>query len=77
MMKRARSRAGDLWRRIFTALVVLAVARLVFGVAAIVLLDDFGLAWGLEATIIFGAMAVIAGLTLLVLRWTYHGPEPH
>jgi len=54
--------------------VILAVARLVFGVAAIVLLDDYGLAWGLEATIIFGAIVILAGLTLLILRWTYHPP---
>lgn len=77
MMQRARSRAGTLWKRIFTVLVVVAVARFAFGLAAIVLLDDFGLAWGLEATIIFGAVVALAAITLLVLRWTYHGPESH
>lgn len=73
-MMRARGRLGRIWRRVFAVLVVLAVARLVFGVAAIVLLDDYGLAWGLEATIIFGAIVVLAALTLLILRWTYHAP---
>jgi hypothetical protein len=73
-MARARERFGRIWRRVFAVLVILAVARLVFGVAAIVLLDDYGLAWGLEATIIFGAIVILAGLTLLILRWTYHPP---
>ena len=74
-MMRAREGLGRIWRRVFPVLVVLAVARLCFGVAAIVLLDDYGLAWGLEATIIFGAIVILAALTLLILRWTYHPPS--
>jgi hypothetical protein len=53
-------------------LVILALARIAFGIVAIFLLDDYGLAWGLEATMIFAAIVIIGGLAFLVLRWTYH-----
>jgi hypothetical protein len=69
---RAWGRLGGIWRRIFTVLVILAVARVAFGVFAIFLLDDYGLAWGLEATIIFATLVILGVLAMLVLRWTYH-----
>lgn len=72
MIGRARSRLAAIWRRVFMVLVILALARLAFGVIAIFLLDDYGLAWGLEATIIFGVIVLVGGLAMLVLRWTYH-----
>lgn len=72
MIGRARSRLAGVWRRAFAVLAILSLARVAFGVVAIFLLDDYGLAWGLEATIIFGAIVVVGTLAFVVLRWTYH-----
>jgi hypothetical protein len=62
-------------RTIFLILVAFALARITFGVFAIVFMSDDGLATSLTATVILALAALLAiTVALLVRRWPSPSP---